>query len=57
MKPRYTTITDPDDIAALIRLGKYREDRPFFVRPGTALLVLVNDAFAKWRESREGKRL
>jgi hypothetical protein len=57
MKPRYTTITDPDDIAALIALGKYREDKPFFVRSGAALLVLLNDAFRAWRESREGKRL
>jgi hypothetical protein len=56
MKPRYTTITDPDDIAALIALGKYREDKPFWVRSGAALLVLVNDAFRAWRESREGNK-
>jgi hypothetical protein len=56
MKPRYTTITDPDDIAALTKLGKYREDKPFWVRSGDALLVLVNDAFKAWRESREGNK-
>jgi hypothetical protein len=51
-KPRWTEILDADERQALVADGKYREDKPTWVRRATGIWVLVNDVFRKWRESR-----
>lgn len=54
-KDRWVQVTG-DEVKALIANGKYHEDKPFWVRQGEALWVLVNAQLAAWRET-YGKRL
>jgi hypothetical protein len=55
-KQRWTKITDDAESAALMQNGKWREDKPTFVRRADGLWVLVNEQFTAWRIS-FGKRL
>lgn len=54
-KPRATTITDPVEVAALIKAGKYREGIPLWRPNGETLLVGEVDVLKTWRENRTGK--
>lgn len=55
-KPRWTQITDPAEAAALVQAGKYREEKPTWIRRADSVWVLVNDVWLSWREH-FGKRL
>jgi hypothetical protein len=54
-KDTWTQITDPERVRELISGGKYREDKPTWVRRGEAVWVLVDEIFKAWREARTSR--
>lgn len=55
-KPRWVPITDDAESAALMQNGKWRDDKPTFVRRADGLWVLVDEQFEKWRVKYQGQK-
>jgi hypothetical protein len=54
VKDRWTQVTGEEAIA-LIAGGKYRGDKPFWVRRDGVVWALVNEQFLAWRASQYAK--
>jgi hypothetical protein len=49
IKTRWMEVADQDEVKALIANGKYRPEKPFWVREKGKLWVELNDQFKAWR--------
>lgn len=55
LKPHWREITG-DEAVALVQGGKYRDEKPTWVRRTDSIWVRVDEAFRKWRADRTGNK-
>jgi hypothetical protein len=55
VKPRRTLLTDPDEIAALLAGGRWKEGKPLVWKLGEHY-VAEAEVLKEWRDNRSGKR-